>query len=78
MPGTGGGLKTIVLFPWWSFIFPSAPSLGDPALAVDLGGWRRVYTFSIAVLKVGKNEKMSTVSANLCHIFKIHKNVTNF
>lgn len=54
MPGTGGGLRTIVLFPWWSFIFPSAASLGDPALAVDLGGWRRVYTFSIAVLKVGR------------------------
>lgn len=75
MPGTGGGLKTRVFFPWWSFIFPSAPSPGDPALPADLGGWRRVYTFSVAVLLGSKTDDVSPLQI---HEPALRINLTDF
>lgn len=50
-PGNGGGgLKARV-------VFPSGPFPGEPTLAADLGGWRSVYTFSVAGLKKKKEHR---------------------
>lgn len=49
------GLRTWPPLP--SHSFPSPPSLGDPTRTADLGGWRSVYTFSVAVLGTGRQSR---------------------